>query len=173
MSTDSMRQSASKSRYDDDRSHTDAWTYCLQLGLFAGVLWGGLRWILYSIHFTIVLPGFLAEPFMRHSFLKTAWGQVAGIAAFILFSIVAVILYRAILGRFKGPYAGLIYGAVWWWILFLGIGPAMDMMLPVTKLGWNSVLTEFCVFLLWGLFIGYSYAFEFTDEASREPYRQH
>ncbi|GGF86950.1 YqhR family membrane protein [Paenibacillus abyssi] len=153
--------------------HTNSWLYCLQLGFFAGLIWGVMRWLLYTISFTNVLPGFLAEPFMVHSFLLTGWGHVAGIAVFIVFSIAAALLYKAVLGRLLGPWAGLIYGVTWWLVLFMWLGPMLGMMPPAAKLGWNSVFTECCVFIVWGLFIGYSIAFEFTDEASREPSTVH
>lgn len=36
------------------------------------------------------------------------------------------------------------------------------------KLPWNTVISEFCIFLLWGMFIGYTAAIEYTDERKRE-----
>ncbi len=42
-------------------------------------------------------------------------------------------------------------------------------MKPQNELTWDSIITEFCFFLLWGLFIGYTVAMEYTDERKREP----
>ncbi|MBM7564356.1 Ni/Fe-hydrogenase subunit HybB-like protein [Paenibacillus sacheonensis] len=154
-------------------TNTNPFWYCLQLGFFAGLIWGVMRWLLYLIHFTKVLPGFMADPFFRQSFLKTAWGHLLGLAFFIVFSIIAALLYKAVLGRFRGPWAGLFYGLFWWIILFVMAGPAMGLFEPVTKIGYDTNFTECALFLVWGLFIGYTIAFEYTDEASREPIGAH
>lgn len=121
------------------------------------------------MNFTVVLPGFLVDSFFRQSFLKTGWGNVVGIAFFILFSIVMALLYKVLLGKFQGPWPGIFYGLAWWIIVFVGVGPMIGITGWMNQIGWNTIFTEVCVFTLWGLFIGYSIAFEFTDEASREP----
>lgn len=149
--------------------HTNRWLYAVKIGAYAGLIWGCVRWLFHNMKFTIELPGFLLEPFFKHEFLITYWGIAVGIAAFILFSIGAALLYMVLLGRFKGPWPGLLYGLVWWALMFLAAGPMIGMTGKVNAVGWNTFFSELCIFLLWGIFIGYSIAFEFTDEASREP----
>jgi hypothetical protein len=154
---------------EEHEPRTNPLLYCVRLGFFAGLIWGTLRWFLYTLHFTKVIPGFLADPFFRIAFLKTGWGHVVGVGSFIVFSIIAALVYYVILGRIAGPWPGLIYGALWWCFWFAAFGPVLAMMEPAYKIGYNTLATEFSIFLLWGLFIGYSIAYEFTDEASREP----
>ncbi|OMF34237.1 hypothetical protein BK133_13040 [Paenibacillus sp. FSL H8-0548] len=162
-----MANNKQKNEYENH--HTNAWLYSIKIGFFAGLIWGCVRWLFYEMNFTKVMPGFAADPFFKVSFLKTAWGSVVGIGFFIILSIVAALLYKFTLGRLRGPWPGVLYGAVWWAILFIAVGPMLGIMEVISKVGWNTIYTEFCVFLLWGVFIGYSIAFEFTDEASREP----
>ncbi|MBD2847276.1 hypothetical protein IDH44_18915 [Paenibacillus sp. IB182496] len=154
---------------DHPRKKTPAFQFCLYIGLSAGVIWGLLRWGLYELNFTSVLPGFLVEPFFKQAFLKGLWGHLIGWGAFIALSIVAAFVYKLVLGRVRGPWASLGYGLLWWAALFLGVGPPLGMMESVRRIGWNSIFTDACLFLLWGLFIGYSIVFEYHDEASREP----
>lgn len=142
--------------------------FSLQLGFFAGLIWGGVRWLFYILHFTVVLPGFVAEPFFKHSFMQTIAGHLIGLLAFIAFSMVVTFLYTLLLRKLKGPYPGMMFGAVCWAVLFMWGGPELGMFPPITKLTWDTLVSEFCVFLLWGLFIGYTVAFEFTDERLRE-----
>ncbi|QNK55469.1 YqhR family membrane protein [Paenibacillus sp. PAMC21692] len=156
-----------KDTYSDH--HTNRWLYAVHIGLFAGLIWGSIRWMFYSMKFTTELPGFLMEPFFRHHFLISYWGIVIGIAGFIVFSIAAALLYTALLGRFRGPWPGIFYGLGWWALMFLAAGPLIGMTSRVNAAGWNTILSELCIFTLWGVFIGYSIAFEFTDESSREP----
>ncbi|GGD70264.1 YqhR family membrane protein [Paenibacillus nasutitermitis] len=148
---------------------TNPFWYCIQLGFFAGLIWGMVRWLLYTFHFTTIIPGFLADPFFRHSFLLTGWGHLSGLGCFIIFSIAATLIYKLVLGRIRGPWCGVAYGLVWWAILFAVVCPMLKVTPPLNKWGLDSMISECCVFLIWGLFIGYTIAFEFTDEASREP----
>lgn len=147
--------------------HTNLWYFAIELGIFAGLIWGGLRWLMYALHFTRVIPGFLAEPFFKHEFLLTSAGHLLGYLFFIAFSVVVSLIYVLIFRKLKGPWPGMLYGVLWWaGIFFFGSWPFL--MQPMFKLPWNSVISEFCIFLLWGLFIGYTAAIEYTDERKRE-----
>jgi len=157
------------SKGDRSQHQTNSLMYGIKLGFFAGLIWGLMRWFFYLIRFTKVLPGFMVEPFFRHSFLMTGWGHVVGILSFIVFSILCTFLYILVFGRLKGPIWGILYGAIWWVILFALIGPTAGWMKPLNVIGYDTIATEFSIFVIWGLFIGYTIAFEFHDEASREP----
>ncbi|MFC4808370.1 YqhR family membrane protein [Paenibacillus sp. GCM10023250] len=150
-------------------TNTNPFPFCLRVGFFAGLIWGATRWLLYLIHFTKVLPGFLADPFFRQSFLKTGWGHLVGLGCFIVFSIVAALIYKAVLGRIAGPWPGLFYGLFWWLVLFAAAGPMLGLFPAFNKIGYDTIFTELALYLVWGIFIGFTIAFEYTDEASREP----
>ncbi|PWW44176.1 MULTISPECIES: YqhR family membrane protein [Paenibacillus] len=148
---------------------TKPFPFAVELGFFAGFIWGGLHWLSYLLHFTIVPLGFLAEPFFKHNFIYTAAGHLTGWLFFIVFSVFTSLIYTFTLRKLKGPIPGMGYGILWWLIIFVLVGPKLDMVKPLNRLTWDSIITEFCFFLLWGLFIGYTVAMEFTDERKREP----
>jgi hypothetical protein len=148
---------------------TKPFPFAVELGFFAGFIWGGVHWLFYLLHFTIVPLGFLAEPFFKHNFIYTAAGHLTGWLFFIVFSVLASLIYTFTLKKWKGPLPGMGYGILWWLIIFVLVGPKLDMVKPLNRLTWDSIITEFCFFLLWGLFIGYTVAMEFTDERKREP----
>ncbi|MCM3627331.1 YqhR family membrane protein [Paenibacillus glycanilyticus] len=162
-----------KSRQYEGAHLTNPWLFSGMIGFFAGLIWGVMRWLFYEMKFTTELPGFLADPFFKSAYLKTGWGIVVGIASYIVFSVLAALLYQALLSKLKGPWPGVLYGLAWWVILFVLLGPVTGMSQRITAAGWNTLFSELCLFLLWGIFIGYSIAFEFTDEASREPLGAH
>ncbi|WP_225442765.1 YqhR family membrane protein [Paenibacillus lycopersici] len=168
-----MNAGKSKDLPYDASAHTHPFWYCLQLGFFGGLFWGLMRWLLYTISFTKVLPGFLADPFFKQSFLKTYWGHAVGIGFFIVFSVIAALLYKLALGRLSGPWPGLFYGLFWWIILFGMAGPMLGMFPYMNKIGYDTIFTECALYLVWGLFIGFTIAYEYTDEASREPMGAH
>lgn len=153
----------------DGQLKTRRLRYALYIGFFAGVLWGGVKIIEFAMRFTKVVPGFLLEPFMKHSFLISWPGILAGWACFIALSLVASLLYMLFMRKLPGPWYGIGYGLAWWVFLYLLIGPIAGMVKPVTQLDLNSFVADLCLFVLWGLFIGYSIAMEYTDEWSREP----
>lgn len=148
---------------------TNRFFFALELGFYAGFIWGGIRWIFYAFHFTTVLPGFLLEPFFKHSFLKTAAGQISGWLSFIVLSVLASLVYVYLFRKAKGPWPGIAYGIVWWVVLFIVLSPWLHLSMPIKRLTWDTNISEVCLFLLWGLFIGYTTAEEYTDERKREP----
>ncbi|MBJ9988380.1 hypothetical protein IAE55_06835 [Paenibacillus sp. S28] len=157
-------------RQHTNTGHTNPLSFSLELGFFAGLLWGAVHWVFHWLRFTIVIPAFLAEPFFKHSFLKSGSGDLLGWLFFIAFSMVAAVIYTLLFRKLAGPWPGIVYGICWWAVLFVA-GPALGMMNRLNHLTWNTIITEFCLYLLWGLFIGYTAAFEFTDERKREPGR--
>jgi len=143
--------------------------FSLNIGFYAGLIWGLVRWLATGLNFTNVNQAFLLDPFVPRKLLGSVYWQFAGWAAFILMSMLAALVYAAALGRLRGPWPGLLFGAAWWGLIYAWLGPIIGALPPLYKIGWNSIATDFCLFLVWGLFIGFSIAFEFHDEAGREP----
>ncbi|WP_165971969.1 YqhR family membrane protein [Paenibacillus piri] len=161
-----------KSKADKTVKQTNRWTFAMNIGFFAGLFWGAVKIIEHYFHFTSLVPGFLVEPFFKRSFLLTWEGYLVGWAFFILFSMAATLLYTALFAKAVGPWVGVGFGMGVWALIFLLIGPVTGMMNWIAYLDWNTILTEACLFMLWGLFIGYSIAFELNDESVREPFPQ-
>lgn len=151
---------------------TNKWWFAVYIGFFAGVIWGGLKIVEYYLQFTALTPGFLVEPFFKHSFLHTWQGNLVGWIFFIGFSILASLAYAVIPGKPDSPWIGAGYGLAWWLLFYLIVGPALGMMSAIGFIDWNTIITDLCLFTLWGLFIGYSITMEFTDERAREPFKK-
>ncbi|WP_209847211.1 YqhR family membrane protein [Paenibacillus sediminis] len=156
-----MEQTSAKQR-------TNPFYFSLELGFFAGLFWGGIRWIFYVLHFSVISPGFAAKPFFGTSFMRSASGFLLGWLFFILLSIAASLIYTALFRKLKGPWPGIAYGVIWWLLLFLIAGPQVGMMERLSHLPWNTIICEFCLFILWGVFIGYTVATEFNEERIRD-----
>jgi hypothetical protein len=153
----------------NDPKPTNPLLFSLKIGFFAGLIWGLVRWLATGLNLTNVTQAFLIDPFVKRSILGSFYWQMTGFAAFIAMSVVAAFLYVLILGRLKGPWPGLFMGAVWWGLVYALAGPAIGAVPPLRQIGWNSIVTDFCLFLMWGIFIGYSIAFELHNESKREP----
>jgi uncharacterized membrane protein YagU involved in acid resistance len=157
------------SEKNEETMKTNRWLFALYIGFFAGLIWGALKIVEQYLKFTKIVIGFLVEPFFKHDFLLTWQGTLIGWGFFTLFSIVAAFIYMNTLWKQPGPWWGISYGAVWWCLLYLLIGPLAGMTYWINDLDVNSVISDFCLFLVWGMFIGYSIAVEYTDERKREP----
>ncbi|MCR8659273.1 YqhR family membrane protein [Paenibacillus endoradicis] len=142
--------------------------YALYIGFFAGLFWSCIRMISYYCNFTSEPVSFLIRNWLSNEQITSGFGQTLGSLSFIAFSIVASLMYMWFFRNLIGPWPGLWYGLGWWGILF-GLGPLFGFTHIQTGVGFTLALTDLCLFVVWGLFIGYSIAFEFTDEASREP----
>lgn len=145
------------------------WGFAAYIGFFAGLIWGWVEWVLYYFKFTTVLPAFLVEPFFKKSFMHSWSGHWTGLAAFTAYSIVAALVYTAVLLKLRGAWPGVLFGVLWWGLTFGFIGPFTGMLPPFRNLSFDTHVTEACRFVLWGVFIGYSISLEFHDEREREP----
>lgn len=158
-----------QARAERQGKRTDPLSFSVQIGFFAGLIWGAIRWFAYTFHFTSVIPGMIVEPFYPHKYLMTLQGQFVGWGGFILFSIAATIVYTLMLRKVPGPIPGIVFGIVWWILLYVAPGPQLGLAPPAWKTTWNTIWTESCIMLVWGLFIGYTVATEFNNEQEREP----
>jgi hypothetical protein len=158
-----------RARGSERKERTGVWSFALQIGFFAGLIWGAVKAAETYFKFTRIPATFMAKPFFAPSFMNTTAGFWMGWLAFIVFSIAASLLYAALFRKVVGHWTGLAYGAAWWALLYLLVGPSTGMMKWIYRYEWNTIATDACLFLLWGLFIGFSISFEFTDEREREP----
>lgn len=147
---------------------TNPWSYALHVGFFAGLIWWLAGVALHFFGFTEVRPAFMAEPWADRTFLASWNDHFTGLLAYTVFSMLAALLYAAVLRKAKGPWPGILYGLAWYLVLFFGIGPFAGMLPAYSRLAVHSHVSELSRFLLWGAFIGYSITLEFTDERMRE-----
>ena len=150
--------------FDQTTRRTNPWMHGIVIGFFAGLIWGTLRFVQYYFNFTEVHPAFLLQGFVPKAYFHTWYVGLAGWLAFIGFSILAALVYTVFLRKLSGPWWGIGYGIVWWIAMYGLIGPPLGMMKRFGLLDWNSVFTDLSLYTVWGLFIGYSIAFEFNDE---------
>ena len=150
-------------------SKTAVLPYSIMIALFAALIWGTMRMVYGYFNFSKLDSVFMAEPFFLNQFLKSNLGWLVGLGCFVLFSIFTAMIYAWFLRTRKGPWFGLLYGAVWWMLIFVIVGPFLGWIRPIFRWDANTMIAEACLFLVWGLFIGYSISFEFTDERDRQP----
>ncbi|OEF95503.1 hypothetical protein BHF71_04740 [Vulcanibacillus modesticaldus] len=140
------------------------WGFTLSIGLSAGVIWGLLSLLAYYLQFTDIGPSIYAKPFLNPDYVLKWQGHFIGVVFFIVYSVIATFIYTKFLVKFKGPWAGIIYGIILWGIVFFLLNPLLKLTKPVKELGLNTNSVMISLYILTGLFIGYSISVEFNTE---------
>lgn len=134
------------------------------VGLFGGAFWGSIGLICKLLNFSIVGPELLFAPFPLPAWKNKIGGEFLAIAGLVVLSLILALCYQFILSRFKSFWIGICFGLLLWGIVFFALRPFLPGLPFLTHLGWNTLSTTTCLFLLYGLFIGYSISFEVEEE---------
>lgn len=133
------------------------------IGFFAGFIWSFLGWVSYYLNFTKVGPALILQPWALGNWKTGLSGQLLGIVINSLVSILVAYAYRYTLGKVKSIYVGIVFGLALWVIVFYILQPWIPHLPPVTKLSVNSISTLLCLFVLYGMFLGYSISFDISE----------
>ncbi|SFC47987.1 Conserved membrane protein YqhR [Bacillus sp. 491mf] len=138
----------------------------VQIGVFGGLFWGAVWYFLHIFSFTVPGPNYLLLPFALGDWKEGVWGNIAGIICMGILSVVVAFIYKAVLSKFEGLISGIIYGLVWWGLLFFVIPPVAPVIKSMMEMPKETIVTTACIFILYGVFIGYSVSFEVNNNAS-------
>ena len=133
------------------------------IGITGGLFWGFIGYLTYLFKFTKIPPSLILSPWALGEWKNQQLGQWIGILAIGLLSILVAFLYKVTLVKINNMLAGLIYGVVLWLIVFYLLNPMFSDLPAITKLDKNTMITTICLYLLYGVFIGYSISFEYHE----------
>ncbi|MCF6094168.1 YqhR family membrane protein [Microaerobacter geothermalis] len=138
----------------------------ISIGLSGGILWNSLDYLFSIFQFTKVGPSVYAKWFGLD--LYDTWlNQIIGIAIATLFTVFIAVVYVYWFTWTKKIWGGIGLGVILWALFYFVVSPLFDLTKPYFTLGWNTITTEFCLFLLQGVFVGYTLSVEFNDEEKR------
>lgn len=140
------------------------------IGFFGGLIWGFVALICYLLNFTSIGPSLLFSPFPPGAWRNGTGGQFLAVAGISVLSVPFALIYRFTLSRLKSIWAGIGTGVLLWGIVFIALKPWLRGLPVFYRLGWNTCTTTLCLFILYGLFIGYSIAFMIQENSGRENY---
>ncbi|QED48595.1 YqhR family membrane protein [Cytobacillus dafuensis] len=129
-------------------------------GLIGGIFWSGLGYLAYIINLTEISPNVLLEPWALGSWKKGWLGTVISIVMIGVVSIVAALFYYAVLRRFPSMWVGICYGFILFLLVFIVLNPIFPGISPFYDLGRNTIITSICIYVLYGVFVGYSISYE-------------
>lgn len=135
----------------------------ISVGLWGGIIWGGVLFLVYYLQFSDVGTSVYAKPFLNPDYILKWQGHLIGLGFFIIYSIIFSLIYALLLRKLNSPWVGIGYGILLWAIIFLLINPMVDLTKSFMELGANTNSVLICTFILYGLFVGYTISLEFND----------
>jgi|SRR5699024_3444494 len=141
----------------------------LLTGFIGGLFWSALSVGLYYFNFIEVAP----KTYFLRSWTKAAWtsgwqGDVVSIILASLLSIIVALIYFVILKKVPSIWMGATYGIFLWIIVLFGFHSLLPNLQSVVELTTDTLISSLCLFVLYGIFIGYSISFDYSDTVDKE-----
>lgn len=149
-----------QNKHEQPTSHL---TRVVVIGFFGGALWSFMGLIAYYFNFTRLSPSLVLTPFAVGDWKDGAMGQILGIVLISIISIAAALLYDTILKNVTSLWAGVLYGAALWALVFYVINPVFSEQTTVANLDRNTIITMLCLYVLYGVFVGYSISYDASE----------
>ncbi|RWZ60887.1 hypothetical protein EQV77_02080 [Halobacillus fulvus] len=139
-------------------------TKSLGIGFASGIIWSFFGAIAYYFHFAEVS----AASFLFRSYWQTSWTGtwLAELLAIVVVGIVSLgtaLIYYMTFKRMNGIWPGLLFGTLLWVLVFWLLNPLFPAIPSFMELSSDTWVTTGCLFILYGVFIGYSISYEFRE----------
>ncbi|GGB50816.1 YqhR family membrane protein [Fictibacillus barbaricus] len=155
--------SDSKLEQDKQETQSSFMSRVAGVGFFGGLIWAAFGFIAYYLNFSKVGPALVLAPWALGKW-KSQWiGQLISILIIALLSILVAIAYRYAFAKIKSMLAGIFYGVALWAIVFFLLHPIFPGLEPMNTIGKNTITTTLCIYILYGVFVGYSISFEYNE----------
>ncbi|PLR99907.1 YqhR family membrane protein [Bacillus sp. T33-2] len=132
-------------------------------GFFGGIFWSALGYLCYLLNFTNVSPNVILEPWALGDWKREWLGIVISILAIGVLSIGAALLYYFLLRKIKSMWAGACYGIALFLLVYIVLNPIFPGIHPFWDLSRNTLVASACLYVLYGVFVGYSISYEETE----------
>ncbi len=132
-------------------------------GFIGGIFWSALAYLAYILNFTEVSPNLILQPFALGGWKDGVIGNFISIVIIGLISIGAALTYYAVLRRFDGMWLGIAFGGALWALVFFVLNPIFPNVETVFELSRGTIVTTLCLYILYGVFIGYSISFDYKE----------
>lgn len=141
-------------------------TKVILIGFFGGLIWSLVALFGFFFNFMHFGPALILMPWALGDWKTTYTGQAVGVAVIAVVSILVAFIYKWLFQKVNTMWAGVGFGALLWVIVFYICNPFIPGLKSVQNLDLNSIITSFCLFILYGLFIGYSVSYEYQQQHS-------
>jgi hypothetical protein len=148
------------------------WAKAAVIGFCGGFFWSLIGYIVYILNFSKVGPALVLSPWVLGEWKTQTLGQLIGIVVIAFLSIIAALIYKAVFAKLKGIWAPIIFGLVLWFLVFYLLKPIFPNLESMKEMGWNTIITTLCFYILYGLFVGYSISFDYHENQNQNQTQQ-
>ncbi|WP_180954464.1 YqhR family membrane protein [Bacillus sp. V5-8f] len=119
----------------------------------------------FAVYFNLIdfSPRFILTSWTDLAWVDGWLGIVFSALFFGILSIIAALLYYALFKKTKHFYAGLLCGVVLWLLLVFMFRPMFPDFPSFSKMNAKTIITGICIFVLYGVFVGYSISYEYGE----------
>lgn len=149
--------------------------YIMYVGFFGGLFASIMTYIVHAFGFIPFGPGVIWQhfpSFQSFQWLHGPWGHVISIILLSLLSIAIAYLYYGFFRRMDTPWLGIWFGLTLWAIMFLAVNPFFEAR-TVKELGFTTNTTFICIFIVYGLFVGYSISYQYLSDQIEKDRTEH
>ncbi|WNS74193.1 YqhR family membrane protein [Bacillus sp. DTU_2020_1000418_1_SI_GHA_SEK_038] len=147
-----------------DQNHDDKpmsfLTLVILTGLIGGILWSGIGYFTHFINLTEIHPKVILDPWTIGDWKDSWLGTVISLLIIGAISIVAALIYYALLRKFLNIWVGIFYGIFLFLLVFFVLNPIFPGINPYNELERNTIITSICLYVLYGVFVGYTISYE-------------
>lgn len=137
-------------------------TLAIVTGLVAGIFGSLMGYLLHYLNFTEISPEIILIPLVGG--WKSNWiGIMIVSMIYGILSILAALVYYALLRKKKSFVWGALYGAALFIVIFFVLHPLYPNAKSVITYDINTILTALTSFIVYGVFIGYSISYEYEE----------
>lgn len=137
------------------------------IGFCGGLIWGMISFIAYYLNFSTVGPALILNPWAFGDWKNKITGQLVAIPVISIASIIVACVYKLIFVKIRSIFAGILFGLALWFSVFYLLEPYFPDLETLTNIGWNTITTTVCIFVLYGIFIGYSITFDYYEDEGK------
>jgi len=141
----------------------------LIIGAVGGFLWSLFLAVSYFFNLTEVAPKtFLLKPWIQAGWSDRLVGHIVAIIIASILSLFPAVIYFGLFRKVNSIWMGVGYGILLWGITFFLMQPLLPYTRPMTDLSLETWVTTVCIFILYGLFTGYSISYDYHETKIRK-----
>jgi uncharacterized membrane protein YagU involved in acid resistance len=136
----------------------------LIIGVVGGVIWSTLLAITYYFNFTEIAPKtYLLKPWIQEGWTDRFIGHIVSIVLAGIISIFLAIIYYILFQKMNSMWVGIFYGILLWIAIFFLFQPFLPQTTPMLELSGDTWITTLTIFVLYGLFVGFSISYDYHE----------
>jgi len=136
----------------------------LLTGFAGGIFWSLIGSVLAYFKFMEFTP----KALLVRSWLRTSWsgkwpGDLLALILAGLLSILVAVIYFVLFRKLASMWIGAVYGIIIWGVVFFLVLPLIKHLPSIAQLNKQSIITTLCLYLLYGVFVGFSISYDYKD----------